>query len=74
MQHKHNLDLTPLCEKRNLGLTLMYNTTHAIEVENRYWAKMGHQKRVIPSLFRQQRDMGVEGAPPLTSYFHSRIL
>ena len=40
----------------------MYNTTHAIVVENRYWAQMGHQKRVIPSLFQQQRDMGVEGA------------
>ena len=31
MQHKHNLDLTLLCEKWNLGLSLMYNTTHAIE-------------------------------------------
>ena len=59
---KELLDLIPLCEKWNLGLTLMYNTTHAIVVENRYWAQMGHQKRVIPSLFQQQRDMEVEGA------------
>ena len=45
MQHKHNLDLTPVCEKWNMGLTLMNNTTHNIIIKNRKLGPNGPPKK-----------------------------
>ena len=45
MQHEHNLDLTPVCEKWNMGLTLMNNTTHNIIIENRKLGPNGPPKK-----------------------------